>query len=504
MKPSKLKRHLECKHPEYVSKPIDFFHKKSMKSTLSMGSSYEVSKLIAETGYSHTVGEKLILPALNSITSRIYGGKKGNQLGSLSLSNNTVKRRIEEIAKNIEEMLIHRLQNSQFFALQVDEITDIADAANLMCFVRYDYESSIQDDLLFCKPLPTRTTAADIFKLINDFIIQSDIDWKKCVGLSSDGARAMAGSCTGLVLQIRAVVPDCVWVHCSNHREALAVKTMPSLLSSTLQECVKFINYIKARPLNSRIFTALCNELGSEHEHLLLHCESRWLSKGNILKRLFEMKDEVLLFLEPTPSIGKFKDRFHEFDWFTMVAYLCDIFCLLSELSLNLQGTKINIFKVDEKEKLCLWAQRVNKRNFKSFCTSTELQEKCDFCSNPRTSILNEYFPPIDASKMWIKNPFTVDTENEEILQLSASEVDSLIELSCDSALKENFDKLSLIDFWLSCRNEYSHSSEKAVKFLMPFVTTYKCETSFSSLVFFKNKYRNRLNVEPDLRIKLS
>jgi hypothetical protein len=25
MKPSKLKRHLECKHPEYSSKPTDFF-----------------------------------------------------------------------------------------------------------------------------------------------------------------------------------------------------------------------------------------------------------------------------------------------------------------------------------------------------------------------------------------------------------------------------------------------------------------------------------------------
>uniref|UniRef100_K7GH28 Uncharacterized protein n=1 Tax=Pelodiscus sinensis TaxID=13735 RepID=K7GH28_PELSI len=479
--------------------------------------SYEVSKLIAETGYLHTVGERLILPALNIITFRIRRSK-GNQLGSRSLSNNTVKRRIKEMEKNIEETLIHRIQNSQFFALQVDESTDTADAANLMCFVKYDYESSIQEDLLFYKPLPTRTMAGEMFKLINDFIIQSDIDWKKCVGLSSDGARAMAGSRTRLV----TVAPDCVWVHSSIHREALAVKTKPSILSSTLQECVKFINYIK-RPLNSRIFTALCNELGREHEHLLLHCEVRWPSKGNILKRLFEMKDEVLLFLERHPPLAKdviftFKDRFREFDWLTTVA--CDIFCL-NNLSLNLQGTKINIFKVHEKveatiKKLRLWAQRVNKRNFKSFCTVTELQEKyaetniSDAISAAiqehlmgLTSSLNEYFPPIDTSKMWIKNPFTVHTENEEILQLSASEVDSLIELSCDSALKENFDKLYLIYFWLSCRNEYSHLSEKAVKFLMLFVT-HKCETSFSSLVFFKNKYINRLNVEPDLRMKLS
>jgi hypothetical protein len=122
------------------------------------------------------------------------------------------------------------------------------------------------------------------FKLTNVFIIQSGIDWKKCVGQSSDGARSMAGSRTGLFARVRAVAPDCVWVHCSIHREAIVVKNMPSLLSSNLQDCVKFINYIKSRALNSRIFTALCKELGSEHKYLLLHCEIQWLSNGNILK----------------------------------------------------------------------------------------------------------------------------------------------------------------------------------------------------------------------------
>jgi hypothetical protein len=107
---------------------------------------------------------------------------------------------------------------------------------------------------------------------------------------------------------------------------------------------------------------------------------------------------------------------------------------------------------------------------------------------------------------MWVKNPFTVKTENKEKLQLNESEMDSLIGLSCDTALKERFDKLFLINFWLSCRNEYSHLPEKAVRFLMPFVTTYKCKTSFSTLVFLKkkNKYRNRLDVEPGLRIELT
>jgi hypothetical protein len=53
----------------------------------------------------------------------------------------------------------------------------------------------------------------------------------------------------------------------------------------------------------------------------------------------------------------------------------------LNELSLDLEGANINIFKFQEKveatvKKIRLWTQRVEKGNFKSFCTLTELQEK--------------------------------------------------------------------------------------------------------------------------------
>jgi hypothetical protein len=34
---------------------------------------------------------------------------------------------------------------------------------------------------------------------------------------------------------------------------------------------------------------------------------------------------------------------------------------------------------------------------------------------------------------MWVKNPFTVNMENEEILQLNESEMDSLIEILINS-----------------------------------------------------------------------
>jgi hypothetical protein len=70
-----------------------------------------------------------------------------------------------------------------------------------------------------------------------------------------------------------------------------------SRMKTVLDEAVKIVNFIKVRPLNSRLFSALCNEMGSDHEHLLLHSEIRWLSGGKVLTRLLELRDEVRLFL---------------------------------------------------------------------------------------------------------------------------------------------------------------------------------------------------------------
>jgi hypothetical protein len=89
-------------------------------------------------------------------------------------------------------------------------------------------------------------------------------------------------------------------------------------------------------------------------------------------------------------------------------------------------------------------------------------------------------------------------------VQLSTSEEDSLTELSCDLALKSAFKETSLIPFWIKTRGEYPVLSKMALKELMGFSTTYLCERAFSTMVYLKNKYRNRLCVKSDLRLKLS
>ena len=72
-------------------------------------------------------------------------------------------------------------------------------------------------------------------------------------------------------MRMQAVAPDSTWVHCSIHREALAAKGMPDSLKYVLDNTVKMVNFVKARPLNSCLFSALCNDMGSDHVTLLQH-----------------------------------------------------------------------------------------------------------------------------------------------------------------------------------------------------------------------------------------
>lgn len=363
MKPSKLRRHLETKHSDAAKKPHEYFKnkltelKECRKTVMEIASgsnnekavlaSYEVALMIAKKGQSHTIGEQLIIPAVKVMTNIMFGDKYSKEMSLISLSNNTVKRRIDEMAANVKEMLIDRVRSSEYFALQLDESTDISDNANLLCYVRYEHDNQIHEDMLFCKAVPLHTTSEALFEVLNNFISDNGIVWDKCVGVCTDGAAAMMGKQKGLVARIRSVAPSAKSTHCSIHREALAARGMPSSMKSVLDEAVKTIHFIKSRPLNSRIFTSLCKEMGSNHEHLLLHCEVRWLSRGRVLTRLFELIDEVRLFL--LESKFELKDRLMDVSWLSSLAYLSDIFSFLNSLNSSLQGPNVTVFTVHDK-----------------------------------------------------------------------------------------------------------------------------------------------------------
>ena len=80
----------------------------------------------------------------------MLGDKAARDLNLISLSNDTVKNRIEDMSNNIKEQLITRVLKSQYYSLQLDESTDVSNNSNLLAFTQYEFDNKIQEDLLFC------------------------------------------------------------------------------------------------------------------------------------------------------------------------------------------------------------------------------------------------------------------------------------------------------------------------------------------------------------------
>ena len=100
----------------------------------------------------------------------------------------------------------------------------------------------------------------------------------------------------GAMKRVREKAPNAKWTRCFFHREALAAKKLSSELHEILNFVVKCVNLIKARPLNQRLFSSLCPDMDADHKELLLHTEVRWLSRGRVLKRVFELREQIAFF----------------------------------------------------------------------------------------------------------------------------------------------------------------------------------------------------------------
>jgi hypothetical protein len=175
------------------------------------------------------------------------------------------------MSEDIKEQLLVRIKCSPKFALHIDESTDVAELAQLLVFVRYCFEENIQEEFMFCLPLSERCTGSDIFKAVNDHFTAEDISWANYVDICTDGAAALTGHKKGFQSEVQQIGLHVNFIHCIMHRKALASRELEPKLHSVLQEAVKVVNFVKTRPLNSRLFAVLCEEIQAGHKSLLLH-----------------------------------------------------------------------------------------------------------------------------------------------------------------------------------------------------------------------------------------
>ena len=212
MKPSLLKRHLELNHAEKKDKDQSYFERLGENSKRQcpdqtrqfhqkkigvVKASYKVSLLVAQNMKAHTIAESLILPAAKTLVRNLIGGEAAAKLDNVSLSNDTVKHRIQEMLGDIADQVMAGVKDSKFgFAIQLDESTDVTKCRLIelmLIYVRFFQNNTVKTKLMLNQELAAATKGKDVFNVWADFFKEHELDWSKLVGCMTDGAPAMLG-----------------------------------------------------------------------------------------------------------------------------------------------------------------------------------------------------------------------------------------------------------------------------------------------------------------------
>ena len=151
MKKNKLQRHLETNHPNCINKPVEFFERKlksiqgersimtlfTAENKLTVYSLYVASYKIVKQKKADTIGEDLLMPVIKEVVKIMIGEKECKKLDTVSLSNNTVKKRNANMSNDVIQQIVHQVKKSPLYSIQLDESTDIAGLPQLSVFIHY-------------------------------------------------------------------------------------------------------------------------------------------------------------------------------------------------------------------------------------------------------------------------------------------------------------------------------------------------------------------------------
>lgn len=481
-----------------------------------------------------TVKECMLAVLDDVVTDEKVKNSVITSIRKIPMSDTTTIRRVEALATDVFETLLDKLKKAEVMSLAVDESTDGSDVAELCLYVRFFDGECFREDLLGLIPLEGQTTGQIIFEKIVSFFNENGLDLQRVNMLATDGAPSMTGRAQGLSARLAALAPQMKPLHCLIHQAVLCAK-LSGELKGTMDNIMSMINFIRATSsLQHRLFRKLLSDMSAEHSDLLVHNDIRWLSKGNALKRVCELRHEIIAFLrgchhkKAAPFLAQMQDD----EFMADVCFLSDIFQHLNGLNLQLQGRDKTVCDLVDrlngfKRKLELFSIDLTPTKMLHFPTLRALINSSSAQISPAMTafidkLIDNFAARFDNFNIpaevmrFTKDPFSVDAGGEfaaEAKQVLPSLDEGslqleLIDIQASSDLKHDLRSLACEQFWVKLNQVQFPNTRRLAFFLLTmFGTTYTCESSFSHMNAIKTNTRASLtsaHLHQCLRIALT
>ena len=196
--------------------------------------------------------------------------------------------------------ILESICSSPFFALCVDETTDISVTTQLIVYGRYLVEGDVHTSFVSILELPDGTARSidALFKLCED--LHLDMCTRLC-SLGSDGTSVMVGARGGVAKLLKDRVPFLVSHHCIAHHLALACGQSADEIAyikrfkSVLDQLYHFYSY---SPVRAAGLHSIQEVLDDPHLKITQAKDVRWLSHNKAVSHLCQCFKSIILSLE--------------------------------------------------------------------------------------------------------------------------------------------------------------------------------------------------------------
>ena len=127
-----------------------------------------------------------------------------------------------------------------------------------------------------------------------------------------------------------------------------SVKDSTSTFEGSYGRCSQSDQLHSFKGKNHRFFQLLVKEMGAQHVERLFNIKVRWLSRRKRLSLLYQIINEVEIFLRENKN--NLHVQFRKEEFVVMLAYLADVFGHLNDMKWSLQGRDVTVS--DAKDKL--------------------------------------------------------------------------------------------------------------------------------------------------------